>query len=507
MDIRPIIFAVAGAVFLNHASHASTLNMGTPESGVELGLGWDSQRAEIIHNRCIRFAPVKEEGQTIRMQLKEVSDSSELMEQLSVSAGMSIKSAVGSASAQGKFASSSKVTSSSNSLLIHATVDNGVLFVGPSQPLDPVRSAYPLNDKGNAKEPWWVKSSQVSPIIHLTEEARDILGDGSAKQIREFERFCGDSFVSAIYSGAELIAIMSVKTKSRSKAKTAQACVKAKLSAWGVKGESSACSSAATDQTNGTTQVTVDFTQIGGAGGKIPMNQEGFLTKLNELPSEAQIGPQFHSMDVTAYSDLPNWPHAIAMDTEDDPEDALLANFYYTLTSVEYTLQYALDNPDQYAAEDATQLKALQDQVIQQRRDIFTTLREIQRLAGMPTEIPMFFGLFTKTDQAAVQQKAQLEAKVQDQKQRLIEFNSGSENPNLIKLKLPLPCVALKDCTQTNCEISGKDIVDFYIGRQARRICQSDPTSLECLNNQQQDALAEQVNAVATKKEECSDKT
>ena len=41
--------------------------MVTPESGVELGLGWDPQRAEIIFNRCIRFAPVKEEGQTIRM--------------------------------------------------------------------------------------------------------------------------------------------------------------------------------------------------------------------------------------------------------------------------------------------------------------------------------------------------------------------------------------------------------------------------------------------------------
>lgn len=133
--------------------------------------------------------------------------------------------------------------------------------------------------------------------------------------------------------------------------------MKAKLSVWGAKGESNACTSTATDQTNGLPRVTVDFTQIGGAGGKIPMNQEGFPSKLNELPSETQTGPQFHSMDLTAHSDLPYWPHAVAMNTADDPEDALLVNFYYTLISVQHTLQVALDNPDQYVGEDEAQPK------------------------------------------------------------------------------------------------------------------------------------------------------
>lgn len=91
------------------------------------------------------------------------------------------------------------------------------------------------------------------------------------------------------------------------------------------------------------------------------MNQEGFPSKLNELPSETQTGPQFHSMDLTAHSDLPYWPHAVAMNTADDPEDALLVNFYYTLISVQHTLQFALDNPDQYVGEDEAQPKTLQD--------------------------------------------------------------------------------------------------------------------------------------------------
>ncbi len=507
MQITPAISAIALLPLVLQNVHAGAVNMGAPESGVELGLGWDSQRAEIIPNRCIRFAPVREEGQTIRMQLQEVSDSSELMEQLGVSAGMSIKSALGSASAQGKFASKTKITSSSNSLLIQATVDNGVLFVGPSQPLDPVRSAYPLKEHNSSRPPWWINAANVSPLIGLTDEALDTLGSGDAKNLREFERLCGDSFVSAIYSGAELIAVVSVRSQSRSKAKSAQSCVKAKLSAWGVTGETNACTESGTDQASGSTEVTVDFTQIGGAGGKIPMNQEGFLAKLNDLPAEARTGPQFHSMDLTPYSDLPNWPHAIAMDTTDDPEEALLVNFYYTLTSVQHSLQDALDNPEQYVGEDSAQLKSLQDEVMTYRRDIFHTLQDIHRLAGIPTEVPFLFGLLTRTDAEAVRQKTQLARRLLAQKTRLVAFNGGSENPNLIKLKLPMPCTALESCTGTRCAISGGDIVDYYVGRQSRRICQTDPASSECLNNQQLDTLAESIDGQFQDKLQCQGET
>lgn len=503
METASIICTIVITLLFLESVHAGSVNMGTPESGVELGLGWDSQRAEIIPNRCIRFAPVREEGQTIRMQLKEVSDASELMEQLGVSAGMSIKSAVGSASAQGKFASTTRITSSSNSMLIRATVDNGVLFVGPSQPLDPVRSAYPVKENSSSRPPWWVNEDRVSSLVSLTEEARDILAGGSAADLREFERLCGDSFVSAIYSGAELIAVMSVNSQNQSQAKTAQNCVKAKLSAWGVKGEASACTSATKDQNSGSTEVTVDFTQIGGAGGRIPMNQEGFLDKLNDLPSEARAGPQFHSMDLTAYSDLPDWPHATTMDTADDPEDALLVNFYYTLTSVQYTLQDVLDNPEQYVGEETGKVKALQDEVMMYRREIFHTLQNIDRLAGLATEVPFLFGLFSRTDAQAVRHKAELETRIQAQKTRLLAFNDGSENPNLIKLKLPLPCTAVENCTQTDCQVSGEDIVAYYVGRQARRTCQTDPASHECLSNQQLDELAGKIEAGQLQTGEC----
>lgn len=237
------------------------------------------------------------------------------------------------------------------------------------------------------------------------------------------------------------------------------------------------------------------------------MDQEGFLTKLNELPSEARLGPQFHSMDLVGYSDLPDWPHAIVMNTGDDPEDALLANFYYTLTSVENTLQDALDNPDDYVGEDPAAVRTLQDEVTRYRREILTTLQAMQRAGGLQTEVPFLFGLFTRTDPEAVRLKAEVEKRVQMQTKRLLNFNSGSENPNLIKLKLPVPCVAIADCATDACSISGKEIVDYFVARQSRRTCQSDPTSIECLDNGQLEALAERVDAVSASKNECKKDT
>ena len=167
--------------------------------------------------------------------------------------------------------------------------------------------------------------------IHLTEDALDLLGDGSAKNIREFERYCGDSFVSAIYSGAELLAVMSIHSDSKSSAKSSMQEVKAHFSAWGAQTDAKLKKEVSDESLNESENISVEFTQIGGSGGIIPTNREDFMTKLHNLPQEAEFGPQFHNMDLVAYSDLPNWPRAILMNTEDDPEEAFLVNYYYTL--------------------------------------------------------------------------------------------------------------------------------------------------------------------------------
>ncbi len=93
-----------------------------PESGVGLGMGWDSSRAEVIPNNCLEFAALRSTGQTINMEISEVSDQSEMMESMNVSASVSARSIFASGSAKTDFAKSSKMTSDTTTLLLRTTI-------------------------------------------------------------------------------------------------------------------------------------------------------------------------------------------------------------------------------------------------------------------------------------------------------------------------------------------------------------------------------------------------
>ncbi len=460
---------------------ADSDNVGVPDSGVELGLGWDSQLARVVPNRCIEFAPVREQGQTLNMTLSEVSDTSDVMDKLNVSAGMSIRTMFGSGSAQAEFATTSKVNSSSNSLLIRATVANGVLFVGPSRPLVPARTAYPPVDAQPPVEReslWFLDEDGLHDQIVLTGEAVDILGDGSAREIREFERHCGDSFVSAIYSGAELIAISSFQSTKSSVAKAVKSKLEGEFSAFGVQGDVTAEMSAEEKREVANTQLEVSYTQIGGAGGIIPTEKAAFINKLETLPLEALKGPQFHTMDITPYTDLADWPQRISLEVGDDPIEAGLTNYYWTFTSIDGLLEEIKKNQTAYGieADRLETLEILQDTIGQYRQDIYRILQRTYALAGKQSEYSVFFGLFQRRDKDLEARLEALEADKRTLHQRLVDFSFGVENPNLVKLLLPVPG-------------SAADAVSHYIAPQSRRVCRTSPVSGECMTNSMLTAL------------------
>ncbi len=98
-----------------------TRDEGIPEGGVELGYGWDSRRGEVVPSRCIAFAPVRATGQVATLSMREVSDQSEVMESLGVSASVSVKTIFASGSAQASFARDTKVSATTTNLLLQAT--------------------------------------------------------------------------------------------------------------------------------------------------------------------------------------------------------------------------------------------------------------------------------------------------------------------------------------------------------------------------------------------------
>lgn len=288
-----------------------------PESGIELGMGWDSSLGRPKVARCVDFAPVQETGQQISMELSEVSDSSEITEKLSVAASASANSIVGNSgiSLAAKFASSSKTTAASHSLLLEATVVNGILYAGVRRDQARARFAYPSDlrerEKDRAPSDHWAKWEEYQGTVPSQvefkmpgkpdEESTDFT-TGISIDLGRIHEVCGDSYVSAIHTGAKLLASINVQSTSQEDTES----VAAKLSADFAIGKASA--SAEDDAAAAFENVTtvVSYMQSGG-GGLIPIDHDGLRNKLVSFSIEAAQAPQFFAIEVTPYEALPNF--------------------------------------------------------------------------------------------------------------------------------------------------------------------------------------------------------
>ncbi|MCG6873991.1 MAG: RICIN domain-containing protein, partial [Betaproteobacteria bacterium] len=71
-----------------------------------------------------------------------------------------------------------------------------------------------------------------------------------------------------------------------------------------------------------------------------------------------------------------------------------------------------------------------------------------------------------------------------------LEESVPQRNVNLLRLNLPLPLSAAAGLNERN---AAQAVVEFYVGRQAKRICARDPSDSECLSNEQLRKLEEEV--------------
>jgi len=319
-----------------------------PVEGVGLGQGWHREGVRKAIATCIDFAARADTGQEQSMDLSVVTDASALMDKLDVSAEAQFKSIGYSVSGKAKYAKDTEVRSSSLNVLAYAKVINGVAYVAPA-------------DGG---------SSQGR--IDLTPHYRDV-----ARRNRvAFEQECGDGFVAAVHSGAELTAMLSFAETNT----TARTAIEASMSGsgWGFSAEGRASSTMQKAASSGTLHVT--FYQTGGSGNPIPTSQDGFISAIERLPTLAAANPYNYQITVQSYQALPGYPGGPA--EEHDAFRQTLATSYGRLLTLRDALIEALEAAEQagakYADADADQapsalrgrMQALHDELVSKLRAI-----------------------------------------------------------------------------------------------------------------------------------------
>ncbi|GJL61187.1 MAG: hypothetical protein NPIRA03_40440 [Nitrospirales bacterium] len=424
------------------------------------------------------------------MTMTEVSDQSEIMDQLDVSATASIKSIGGSASAQASFAKNSKTSATETTLLLKATVQNGVLFAGPEAPGCPARRAFPQIPENSPKSQETMPNSSgcqsggedLVDNIRFTTFAEKLAKD--SKRLDEFHKMCGDAYVSRIYSGAELLATIGISTTGTEDQTSIAASVKAGFGGGQVGAEATTDETARRESAN----LSIHFAQVGGGGGLMPISREGLSGKLQSLTIEAARDPTFIGVEVTSYRSLTNGPKERSLRDRE-----ISADSYWFLLSLEQEISDILATPQDY---DFTvgltphSLRELQDISIKIRENI-RKLEYVANPVDLSPDTPSPVGLECndhtinwvepKTLPTLEELRKIADKKKNNHPPTAADLRENLRtvlpycNPNVLRLYLPPP--------------KGQLAVDTYIRPLAQRMCALDPSDNECLTNAQISAL------------------
>jgi hypothetical protein len=492
-----------------------------PDDGVELGMGWDSREGRVVPNRCVRLSPVHSPGQTSALTLDEVTSSSDVAAALKVSAAASVKTMFASGSASASFARSTRVSAHSTTLLLNATVTNGVLFAGPAEAPAMARSAYPLDGQGGGG----AESTQDTGRLTFHPWARALLDRPT-----EFRAHCGDGYVSAVSSGARLLASFSVTGKTAAERQTVAAKIKGSYGPANFSGGMNGT----TDTKESESQVSVRYLQVGGARGAIATSKADLDAKLATLANEAFESPRFQDVRITPYAQMAEVRFDVGWGETDDEYD-LIADTYWQLTALESDLQLILEDYGAFDARtglDREQLGAFADDLLAMRKAIFAALAApvpagsddgvsspADRLVLFPGAAPL------KGAGPTTVLSADSLARARDIGELARQLSSAFPmgNPTLLRLNLPLPNEkaeevkkALDDARTAFSTMPGgqkllalmeaelakpgadravlqRAVVDRYIAPVVRRACERDPTERDCLSRAQLEQLADLV--------------
>ena len=425
-----------------------------PESGVDLGWGWDSEEGVPRPSVCIEFSIAEDKGQTKYMTISEVSDSHELMQSMNISSAASIKTVAYKASGKASFAKNTKINSFGSNFVLNASVDNGV------------RYAAPLAEGGqgvvrNADDLQLVPDAGS---IRLTKQALRL---AQRPDLDGFLDTCGDSFVAALYGGANLTAVLTVVSTSRSEQSKTSASFTG--SGWGA--EVKMAASGDTGSKVKHDDLSMRFFQTGGRKDSIPASKEDFVAKLDDLSAQAAESPAIYRVSLLPYTALANWP-ARDIEISTDEQDQL-SRYWGAYTAIYEDIDYILDQADKFRQlctdkkfhkVDKSDLRLLQDEV----HAVLLRLRDDALRCAEPDPEPA----------------------------EVCVFDEGAyADPLAYRILLPVPGVPDADgasgCKGTEAAGEGasddnvNEVIDYYVRDSSHSACRNNPVGSRCLSNEE----------------------
>jgi hypothetical protein len=405
-----------------------------PVDGVRLGQGWHREGVTRAVATCIEFTAGKDSGQEQSMKLSVVNDSSALMDALDVSAEAQFKSIGYEVSGKARFARDSAVRSSNLNVLAYARVMNGVEYVAPAESGTPRR-------------------------VDLTPHYRGLARDALA-----FEQECGDSFVAAVYSGAELAALLTFSESDRKLRSEIEAQLSGSVG--GFSGEAKGRTTQESASTAGKLHVT--FHQAGGSGGPMPTTQAGFIAALERLPDLAAKAPYNYRIQVQSYRTLPSF----TADVEEDRDRfrRALATSYGRLETLRHAVVEALSPRGQKYVDFHRDQNALRARLQALHDELMTSMNRLRDVSRRCT--------YYDEDMSS------------SESDRPCELATEPDFRNDYEYRLRLPVLVTSEVKPDDPSSVRSAIIEQHVRAVSRRRCDRDPEDPGCLLERQIEELS-----------------
>ena len=280
------------------------------QSGARLADGWDFITNSRIYSQCINYGTgVTDAFQQVTMDYTRAVDDETFSVALNINTSASVSGGIGnfSGKADGSFNidTSYKLTSKDDVIVAHASVVNGATYV-TAQTERSSGSAPPEKDADKAVSVVNTATKDTIAGVKLSPGALQLLTDGGREV---FRAACGDGFVAAIGTGADLYLLYHFTQLDTDKRLKIVTSMKAGGGVTGVFNASGSMES--------TLQITdlvskqnlgIYFMQSGGAIASLPVKLEDIGPRVAALPSEAFKNGKPLYVIVVPYNELYNWP-------------------------------------------------------------------------------------------------------------------------------------------------------------------------------------------------------
>lgn len=304
---------------------------------VRLGAGWRLKAAQGVRKECIDFKTASNTYTDRRLSFTAVHDNESLAKALNVSVSGKISVMTGGGfSGSASFAHDTRFSATSTYIGVLAEVWTSPKFVAPVDGTKPKIqnlleqiTSLPKREAIDMSLFYSGKSVKIKPdLIELVKN-----------DYQEFVRRCGDSFVAVIHSGAKLNGVFSFRETTKEERQKIHAEFQGSGATWSINARADSSLNAFKKNN----RLNINFEQLGGNEGSLPLTKEGFLKAIRDLPNAAISAPRPFLMVVQRYDTLPDWPRPTIPKPLSNQE--IVANTYWRLRSLLSYTDEALNNP------------------------------------------------------------------------------------------------------------------------------------------------------------------